>query len=114
MSWNGPASAEAAELTTSYISADRKLADARASAERSAAVASRAMSSLTGQREMLLSAGVGLEATGSSLSHGERLMAAVLERATRKKLALLGVVGVLFVAVVLLLYLKLHHAFGSN
>jgi len=105
---------ETAELTTTYISADRKLAGARAAASRSLDVGERVMSVLGSQRQRLLSANDGLDATGNSLTRGQGVMTNIIQRATRKRLILFAIVGALATVVILIAYLKLHHAFGRG
>jgi hypothetical protein len=105
---------ETAELTTSYISADRKLADARVAASRSLDVGERVMSLLGSQRERLLSANDGLDATGNSLHRGQGLMTNIIQRARRKRWTLLAIVGALVAVVILIVYFKLHRAIGRG
>lgn len=72
------------------------------------------MSVLAGQRERLLSANEGLDATGNSLSRGQGLMTNIIQKATRKRWTLFAIAGALVVVVILIVYLKLHHAFGRG
>mmetsp|Transcript_17636 Transcript_17636/g.53361 ORF Transcript_17636/g.53361 Transcript_17636/m.53361 type:complete len:109 (-) Transcript_17636:241-567(-) len=102
------------ELTTSYIEADRKLASARMAAQRSIGLSEGVMTLLESQRERLLAASNGLDATGQSLTRGQGLMSGILQRATRRKFTVIAIATALAFIVLLLLYFKLRRAFGSG
>lgn len=72
------------------------------------------MSVLGSQRQRLLSANDGLDATGNSLTRGQGVMTNIIQRATRKRLILFAIVGALATVVILIVYLKSHHAFGRG